>query len=321
MTMKAYINTSTDPYFNLAAEQYLLDTEDGQIFLLWRNDKAVIIGRNQNAYAEIDRAYVKEHNIAVVRRLTGGGAVFHDLGNVNFTFISPKSEDDLLDFSHFCAPVVAALQKLGIPAELSGRNDMTVNGRKFSGNAACVYNGKSMHHGTLLFSADLSDVEGALNVDPEKMQSKGIKSVRSRVCNLKEYLPDLDVIRFFDYLKSEIAPDASYFSDGQIKEIQKLKDEKYGTWEWNYGVSKQYAKTVKKRYPFGSVEVSYTAENGILTDVKISGDYFGASPTKELEEKLTGKRLSYAELCAAMPDADKYISGASAYQIADIFLQ
>ena len=319
--MKAYINTSTDPYFNLAAEQYLLDTEDGEIFMLWRNDKAVIIGRNQNAYAEIDRTFVKEHNIAVVRRLTGGGAVFHDLGNVNFTFISPKSDNDLLDFSHFCAPVVAALQKLGVPAELSGRNDMTADGRKFSGNAACVYNGKSMHHGTLLFSADLSDVEGALNVDPEKMQSKGIKSVRSRVCNLKEYLPDFDVTGFFSYLIREIAPDASYFSEEQIKGIQKLRDEKYATWGWNYGVSKQYGKTVKKRFPFGSVEVSYTAENGVLTDVRISGDYFGKSPTKELEAKLTGIRLSYDELCAALTDVNSYISGASPEQIADLFMQ
>ncbi|MBR6921990.1 MAG: lipoate--protein ligase [Clostridia bacterium] len=318
--MKAYINTSTDPYFNLAAEQYLLDTEDGEIFMLWRNDKAVIIGRNQNAYAEIDRAFVKEHDIAVVRRLTGGGAVFHDLGNVNFTFISPKRDDDLLDFSHFCAPVVTALRKLGVPAELSGRNDMTVNGRKFSGNAACVYNGKSMHHGTLLFSADVSEIEGSLHVDPEKMQSKGIKSVRSRVCNLKEYLPDLDVTGFFNYLISEIAPDASYFSDEQIKGIQKLKDEKYGTWEWNYGVSKQYAKTAKKRYPFGSVEISYTAENGILSDVKISGDYFGTSPTKELENRLKGCRLSYGELCGALSGADEFISGASPEQITDLFM-
>ena len=319
--MKAYINTSTDPYFNLAAEQYLLDTEDGQIFMLWRNDRAVIIGRNQNAYAEIDRAFVKEHNIAVVRRLTGGGAVFHDLGNVNFTFISPENKNDLLDFSHFCAPVVAALRKLGVPAELSGRNDMTVNGRKFSGNAACVYNGKSMHHGTLLFSADLSEIEGSLHVDPEKMQSKGIKSVRSRVCNLKEYLPDLDVTGFFNYLISEIAPDASYFSEEQIKGIQKLKDEKYATWEWNYGVSKQYAKTVKKRFPFGIVEISYTAENGCLTAVNISGDYFGKLPTKELEQKLTGCRLSYDELCAALHGADGFISGASPEQIADLFIQ
>ena len=288
--------------------------------MLWRNDKAVIIGRNQNAYAEIDRGYVKEHNIAVVRRLTGGGAVFHDLGNVNFTFISPKKEDNLLDFSHFCAPVVKALQKFGVPAELSGRNDMTAQGRKFSGNAACAYNGKVMHHGTLLFSADLSDVEGALNVDPEKMKSKGIKSVRSRVCNLAEYLPDLDVKGFFDYLISEIAPDAKTFDETQIKGITKLKDEKYGTWEWNYGASKQYEKTAKKRFPFGSVEVSYTAENGFLKEVKITGDYFGKSPTKELEDKLTGCRLSYNELCAALSGANSYISGAGPEQIAELFM-
>lgn len=319
--MKAYINTSTDPYFNLAAEQYLLDTEDGQIFMLWRNDKAVIIGRNQNAYAEIDRAFVKEHNVAVVRRLTGGGAVFHDPGNINFTFIVPKTECPEIDFSRFCAPVVAALQKLGVPAEISGRNDLTVNGRKFSGNAQCVYNGKVMHHGTLLFSADLSDVEGALHVDAEKMRSKGIKSVRSRVCNLKEYLPQLDVTGFLNYLIQEIAPDAEPLSSEQIKGIEKLKEEKYKTWEWNYGVSKEYANTAKKRFPYGSVEVSYTAGNGIIKDVKITGDYFGKAPTSELESRLVGCRLSYDELKNALSGAEKYVSGSAPDDIAQLFIK
>lgn len=319
--MKAYINKSTDPYFNLAAEQYLLDTEDEEIFMLWRNDKAVVIGRNQNAYAEIDRAFVKEHNIAVVRRLTGGGAVFHDLGNVNFTFISPKESGAALDFSRFCAPVIAALQKLGVPAELSGRNDMTVNGRKFSGNAACVYNGKTMHHGTLLFSADVSEIEGSLRVDPEKIQSKGIKSVRSRVCNLIEYLPQFDVTGFLSFLLSELAPDAKPFDEDQTAGINRLMEEKYKTWEWNFGTSKEYAKTEKKRFPYGSVEVSYTADHGILTDVRITGDYFGIKPTKELEEKLTGARLSYNELLFAASGAGEYISGASPEDVAEMFIR
>ena len=194
--MKIYITDRTDPYFNLASEQYLLDTENDEVFMLWRNEKAVIIGRNQNAYAEINKPFVDEHGIKVVRRLTGGGAVFHDLGNVNFTYIVPRSDCPTLDFERFSRPVINALRGLGVEAELSGRNDITVDGRKISGNAQCVYNNKVMHHGTLLFSADMSQMAGALNVDEEKIKSKGIKSVRARVCNLSEYLPDMDVTEF-----------------------------------------------------------------------------------------------------------------------------
>ncbi|MBR4256441.1 MAG: lipoate--protein ligase family protein, partial [Clostridia bacterium] len=211
--MKIYKNEITDPYFNLASEQYLLDTEEDDVFMLWRNRPSVIIGRNQNAYAEINRGFVTDNDIAVVRRLTGGGAVFHDLGNINFTFITKKGGADALDFARFCQPVIDALRALGVPAELSGRNDMTADGRKFSGNAQCVYNGRVMHHGTLLFDADMNSMAGALNVDPEKMKSKGVKSVRARVCNLREFLPDTDVVSLKTYLENSMGENAAPFSE------------------------------------------------------------------------------------------------------------
>lgn len=317
--MKIYKTTVTDPYFNLASEQYLLDNEPDDVFMLWRNERSVIIGRNQNAYAEINRKYVTDNGIAVVRRLTGGGAVFHDAGNINYSFIMKKGGARTLDFASFCAPVINALNSLGVPAELSGRNDLTVNGRKFSGSAQCVYNGRVLHHGTILFSADMSKMTNSLNADPEKMKSNGVKSVRARVCNLNEFLPDIDVLQLKDYLEKSVDGDVTEFSPEQIKGIEKLKREKYGTWEWNYGKSKTYEKTVKRRFPFGSVEVSYTSEHGVITDIKISGDYFGAKPTSELEAALSGKRLMREEIISALSDVKSYIHGAEAFDIAGLF--
>ena len=193
--MKIISHHLTEPAFNLASEEYMLNTSQDDICMLWRNSPAVIIGRYQNAYAEINLPFVRENHISVIRRLTGGGAVFHDLGNLNFTFIS-DGKRSALDFARFTEPIVQALQNLGLQASLSGRNDLTLDGLKFSGNAQCVYTVKgdgaprykTMHHGTLLFHADLSRLTGALCADPEKIQSKGITSVRSRVTNLAQHM-------------------------------------------------------------------------------------------------------------------------------------
>lgn len=319
--MKLYRNDSTDPYFNLAAEQYLLDTEPDSVFMLWRNDRAVILGRNQNAYAEINRPFAEEHRIAVVRRLTGGGAVFHDLGNLNFTFIVPRDECPELDFARFARPIADALRKLGVPAELSGRNDLTADGRKISGNAQCVYKGKVMHHGTLLFSADLSALAGALRVDEEKIRSKGIKSVRSRVANLSEYLPQMDVTGLRDYLEDCFPFEKTGFSKEQTDGIGRLKREKYATWEWNYGSSPAFGTSAKKRFPYGGVELSFESDRGVLTDVRIEGDFFGTAPVEELEEALAGCRLIRDELAKRLARADvgRYISGAEPDEIAALF--
>ena len=194
-------NSSLDPYFNLAAEQYLLERRDtAPVFMIWRNSPAVIIGKNQNAYAELNEAFIRENDIKVVRRLTGGGAVFHD---VNYTFISPKQGANALDFARFCAPIIEALCDLGANAVLSGRNDIEIDGRKVSGNAQTVCGDRILHHGTLLWSADLSKLAGALKVDPEKIASKGIKSVRSRVANIRDLIgSEMSATDFIDYLFS-----------------------------------------------------------------------------------------------------------------------
>ena len=169
--MRIIPTTSLDPHFNLAAEEYLLTQSKEEIFMLWRNDRSVIIGKNQNAYAELNLPFVEEHNVKVVRRMTGGGAVFHDPGNINFTFIV-NSAEKAIDFVPYTAPIIDYLRSLGADATLSGRNDILIDGRKVSGNAQCVLNGRTMHHGTLLFSSDMSELAGALKVDESKIKSE-----------------------------------------------------------------------------------------------------------------------------------------------------
>ncbi len=317
--MTVYKNNHTDPYFNLASEQYLLDTKDGDIFMLWKNEPSVIIGKNQNAYAELNIDFIKKNNIKVVRRLTGGGAVFHDLGNVNFTFITAENNCKALNFKRFTKPVTDALRHFGVSAELSGRNDITVDGRKISGNAQCVYNGKIMHHGTLLFSADMSHLAGALNPDPEKFQSKGIKSVRSRVANISEFA-DIQIDDFIDYLESSFGGEVKSLSSEDERAIQKLSDEKYSTWDWNYGKSKEWSAIKKKRFDFGKLEAKIDATGGIISSIRLEGDYFGIKPVSELEKTLIGKKLEYDSLTAALSDVGSYISGSTPELISDLIL-
>ncbi|MBE6642916.1 MAG: lipoate--protein ligase [Ruminococcaceae bacterium] len=300
--MVIYRNKSTDPYFNLASEQYLLDNASENVFMLWRNDRAVIIGKNQNAYAELDLDYTEKNNIKVVRRLTGGGAVFHDVGNVNFSFIVGGNENATLDFERFTRPIISALESLGVKNVcLSGRNDILIDGIKISGNAQSQYNGKTLHHGTLLYSSDLSMLTGALKVDPEKIRSKGIKSVRNRVGNIKEHLSsDMDAEAFMTYLEDYISRQndcvVKDFSSEDISEIEKLAKEKYSTWEWNFGRSKEFSCLRKRRYPFGGVEIALTLENGFIKNIKISGDFFGTRDVEALECLLKGRKFEYSEL-------------------------
>ncbi len=320
--MKIYINDSTDPYFNLASEQYLLDMDDsGDIFMLWRNGPSVIIGKNQNAYAEINLGFVEENGIKVVRRLTGGGAVFHDLGNVNYTFMTSKKGDGI-DFSRFCRPVIDALSALGLDAQMSGRNDIMVGDRKISGNAQCVYNGKTMHHGTLLYSADMSRLSGALNVDEEKIKSKGIKSVRSRVANIKDLIPDtdMDAPGFMGFLEEYFSHgnEIVRFSDGDKRAIQKLSDEKYSSWDWNFGRSKEYQIGRKKYFEYGLVEIHMSVNGGVITEIALRGDYFGVKDISELESALVGCRFIREEAEPLLCGIDRYIMGAEPQDILNL---
>ncbi len=303
----SYLNLrTTDPAWNLATEQYVFEElpKDRTYFMLWQNDNAIIIGKHQNTLAEINLNFVKEHNIQVVRRLSGGGAVYHDLGNLNFTFITDAKEKDTVNFKLFCQPIVQALEKLGVHAEVSGRNDITINGQKFSGNSQYVKAGRVLHHGTILFQSDLSVVGNALQVDTAKIQAKGIKSVRSRVTNVSEHLSEkinLEAFRclLLENLLQEQPGEEYIFSPEDLNNIATISKERYSTWQWNYGQSLECAVHKKQRIEgCGTIEAYITLNHGVISDIKFVGDFFSINDPDNLAKLFLG----------AEPDANTYRS-------------
>ena len=292
-------NPNTDPCFNLAAEEYVLKHFEEDIFMLWRNDKSIIIGKYQNTAAEINADYVKEHNIKVVRRMTGGGAVFHDLGNVNYTFIGNKGSGDFRTFSE---PILRVMNELGVPAKFEGRNDLTINGMKFSGTAQCIYKNRILHHGTLLFASEMSDLTAALKVNPLKFTDKAVKSVRKRVTNISEHLPTpMSVTDFIDTVMQNIrenSGDAAMhdFSDKDLQDISQLRDEKYSTWEWNFGTSPKFGYSKQMRTGGGNVELNIDVEKGLITKIKFYGDFFSLKEPADFEGLFLGQKYEPANI-------------------------
>ena len=296
--MRYILDKSTEPYFNLAAEEYLLKGCDEPVFRLWRNAPSVIIGRYQNAVAEINRPWMEEHNIPVVRRLSGGGAVFHDLGNINYTFIDTRrqGEDTSAMFRRFTAPIVSALRAIGVDAALEGRNDLLIDGRKFSGNAIAVHRDRVLQHGTLLFNSSISNLSLALKNRPEKFAGKGVKSTAARVTNIAEHLPGalkgMDVEEMMEYLMGCIAPNAqvlSCYSEEEMEIINGLMESRYATTQWNYGKSPAYTYHNSVKLSCGLLDIYLRVENGIIIGCTIMGDYFFLRPTEELSELFIGQ--------------------------------
>jgi len=300
-------NESTNPFFNLAMEEYLFNLDDNNNYvLLWQNEPTIVVGKYQNTAEEINSDYVKEKGIHVVRRITGGGAVYHDLGNLNYTFISKGLEKKEFDFTKFTMPIVKALEKLGIKAELSGRNDITIDQKKFSGNAQHVKKGKVLHHGTLLFNSKMEELTKALKVSEDKFRSKGIKSVRSRVTNIADYLSgDITVSEFKELLLKYMFDENTGLTEGQLKdsdlnEIESLMKNKYMSWDWNYGNSPEFNVKQGKRFDSGKIEVLMNVKNGIIQGIKFYGDFFSSGNPEEIEALLIGKRYSDDEIRAAL---------------------
>ncbi len=347
--MLCICDTSIEPYWNLAAEEYLLKEFNEPVFRLWRNDNAIIVGCNQNTLAEIDAGYVNEHNIKVVRRLTGGGAVFHDLGNLNYTFIeprntnsggqiqahgesdsttshNPKADNPAEMFRKFTAPIIAALNSLGVNAALVGRNDLLIDGRKFSGNAVCIYkkpdgSERVLQHGTLLFNSNMADISGALKARPEKFIGKSVASNAQRVTNISSHLNNgwsvedfrsflMDyIIRKFnglgasssscngiqgqkiinDIVKNEPVKCEVYeYNAKDIEAIDKLCAEKYSQQWWNYGKSPKYSFKNVRKFPFGLIEIYFNVKEGRISNLNIFGDYFSTQPTRDVINALEG---------------------------------
>ncbi len=282
----------TDPFFNLAAEEYVLKNFTENFFMLWRNEPSVIVGRHQNSLAEINVDFVRDNNIKVVRRLSGGGAVFHDLGNINFTFIESAEGDKLIDFHKYTRPVIDVLQQLDVDARFEGRNDLTIDGRKFSGNAEHVFRNRVLHHGTLLYDSELTDLSGALKANPAKFNDKAVKSVRSRVTNIAGHLREpLALEQFRDLVfrcMTENYPDRKPYSytEADIAAISRLRDEKYSRWEWNFGQSPNYNMVKSIRSNGGHVEIHLDVQNGVIRHARVFGDFFNIGDIADLERLL-----------------------------------
>ena len=324
-SMRYLINNSTDPYFNLAFDEYCLENihSEEPYFFLWRNRPAVIIGLNQNAYGEVNLEYLNANGITLARRVTGGGAVYHDLQNMNYTIIGRNPSPQ---------PMVDALRQLGVPAELTGRNDIFVEGRKVSGYARRVAGNQEIIHGTLMYDVDLDTLQHVLDTPASKMKVKGISSVRSHVANLKEYLPQFKSLDELQAKLSEIlsggdgpllAQGCGYPSQDEINaEVRRIAAEKFATWEFIYGHSHEADFNYKKKLPCGTVEASLRIDRGTITALTFSGDFLFDEPSEDLAKKLIGLRYDKATLSAAIEKAGagKYFHSANASQICSLLL-
>lgn len=320
---------STNAYFNIASEEYLLTrfpTED--IFLLYVNAPSIIVGKFQNTLAEINLDYVRAKNIKVVRRMSGGGTVYHDLGNLNFSFHTLLGQHDFMDFSVFTAPVLKLLQDRGVPAVLQGRNDLLVDGKKFSGNAKLARHGKMVQHGTILLNSEMEVLGEALQVNPLKFIDKATKSNRGRVTNLIHYLPPgTTTQQLKEWLTAEILstnPMAQRYelTMEDLAGIRKLQQEKYETWDWNFGFSPQYNFKKAIKVPAGFIEVHLDVVKGLIEKARIFGDFFAARPIEQLEEQLIGRRHDRTELQQLLSDVPltDFFGKVTADEILDVFL-
>lgn len=300
-----------DATLNLALDEWCvrnLDVNDKNYILFYINSPSIIIGKHQNTIEEINSEYVERNNIKVVRRISGGGAVYHDEGNLNFSFITKYSHDSIHNFKKFTAPVIKALHSLGVDAILGGRNDITVDGRKISGNAQFSNTRSMFSHGTLLFDSKIENVVEALNVKAEKIESKGIKSVKSRVANIKEFLKnEITIDEFKNVLIENIFDGVKDYpvyklSDKEWAEVEKIANTKYRTWEWNYGRSPEFNIQKINRFDFGQIDARINVKDGIIKDIKLFGDFLGHGEMKEIEQRLTGKRYEEKEIENAISD-------------------
>ncbi|MBT2259090.1 lipoate--protein ligase [Priestia megaterium] len=301
-----------DPRINLAIEEYALKHLDiNETYLLFYiNEPSIIIGKNQNTIEEINTKYVENQQIHVVRRLSGGGAVYHDKGNLNFSFITKDDGNSFHNFKKFTEPVVEALKKLGVNAELSGRNDLMAEGRKISGNAQFSTKGRMFSHGTLLFDSEIENVVSALKVKKDKIESKGIKSIRNRVANISEFLEQkVTVEEFREMLLRYIFDGEENITEYKLTEkdwetIHQISKERYQSWDWNYGKSPKFNLQHSHRFPVGQIDVRLEVNKGKIDACTIYGDFFGVGDVQEVQEKLTGVRYEKASIEQALEDID-----------------
>lgn len=329
--MKYIISKTNDTAYNVALEEYAFKqiTDTDEIFMLWINEPSIIIGKNQNGLAEIDSDYVRAHNIRVIRRISGGGAVYHDLNNLNYTLIAPRKNENAFDFQAFSQPVIRALAKMGLTATFSGRNDIEINGKKICGNAQAYSKDRILHHGCILFDVDLSVLGKALNVQEEKIKSKGVKSVRSRVTNIndelveKKTVQDLQNAIFAEVKASRPDLEEYIFTEKDLASIARLAEWK-ASWEWNYGKAPQYDLRKEKRFKSGNIEVLMQTKHSVLEKITFFGDFFGVRDVSELADNLRGLLLEEKaikeRLNSLQHPVQDYFAGVSLEDLAGLLL-
>ncbi|TXJ21558.1 lipoate--protein ligase [Brachyspira aalborgi] len=283
---------SIDPYYNLAFEEYILKNYlKDSYFLLWQNANTIVVGLHQNTIEEINREFADKNKINIVRRTTGGGAVYHDLGNLNYSLITDYNEREHISMNFFINPIVEALKNMDIKAISSERNDILIDGKKISGSAQRLYKNRILHHGCILFDSDLSVLSKSLKVKPEKFQSKSVKSVRNRVANISDFLKEpKNIYDFKNYILDSISRNNEIknlnLTKKDIENINKLKENKYKTWEWNYGRSPKFNINNSKKFEGGIVEVYLLVENGFIETCSIYGDFMALKPVSDITNKL-----------------------------------
>ncbi|MCS4486657.1 lipoate--protein ligase [Staphylococcus americanisciuri] len=306
-------NNHTDPTLNLAMEEYVLKTvpmdEDESYFLFYVNRPSIIVGKNQNTIEEVHQSYIEEHNIDVVRRISGGGAVYHDFGNLNFSFITKDDGQSFHNFKKFTQPIVDALNNMGVDAEMTGRNDIQVGSAKISGNAMVKVKDRMFSHGTLMLNSELDEVQNALKVNPAKIQSKGVKSVRKRVANIVEFLDEpIDIDTFKSIILKQLFGDEDvetyHLTDEDWRNIEQLANEKYRTWDWNYGKNPKYNFEREHKFEKGFVQIKLDVKKGQIAYAKIFGDFFGEGNIEELEHALEGVTHQKSAIQVALQDYD-----------------
>lgn len=314
--MKFIRNASTDPYFNMSLDEYCLEQypSDETFFYLWRNSPSVIVGLNQNVYSEVNLSFLEERNIKLARRVTGGGAVYHDLQNLNYTIVGRHIDPSIF---------ANALNKLGLEVELTGRNDIFASGKKISGYARRVWKDKEMIHGTLMYDVDIDTLTEVLNVPGSKLEAKGISSVRSRVANVKDLLPAFASLDELQAALHDLLSDGDEeleFSLHRREEVQRISDEKFSSWDWIYGQSRQVDVKSGAKLACGRVEIGFQLDRARIVDVSLSGDFIGMLPPDGLCDILKGARFEKGELLELLGRADlqSYLPGVSAEEMVNM---
>ncbi|PID82714.1 MAG: lipoate--protein ligase [Clostridiales bacterium] len=321
---------SNDPSYNIAFEEYAFShiADKDNVFILWINSPCIVVGKNQNTVQEINQKYCDEKGIKIVRRISGGGAVYHDLNNLNYTIISNEESNAKFDFKSLSMPVIETLAEMGIKAEFTGRNDLVIDDQKFCGNAQHIKGNRVMHHGCILFDVDLNVLSNALKVSKDKIESKGKKSVISRVTNIKSHLENknLTTNNFKNLLRNYM--DKHYnmteykLNEEEEKGVLEMKAKRNDSWDWVYGKNPEFTIQRNRRLPSGKVEANILVKENIIENIKFYGDFFGVKDVNELGEKLKGVKYERESIKNAIKDIDttEYFMGVEIDDVLDILV-